>query len=177
MRGSPSVSYKQQARSCRNNARFCQVKRKEGVSAAHPSRIIESLDSSRGACVDTCAAFGADIGVDDCDVSDCDGGRGALVCAYSACYALCFVDLGHLVYLGEQIDFSFIIYVPARVHCFLSGSDHSSPFPPKPWRRSSLYLALASSLFFFCRQESISLRIASISSTTVSGSFGLAFLR
>ena len=45
----------------------------KGVSAAHASRLIDSFDSSRGACVDASSALGAYIGVDDSDVSNGDG--------------------------------------------------------------------------------------------------------
>lgn len=64
--------------------------------ATRPCPEVGSLDGARGALVDACAALGADVGVDDGDVTDGDGGRGARVSADSASDTLRFFDCWHL---------------------------------------------------------------------------------
>ncbi len=54
-----------------------------------------SLDCTGGALVDASSAVDTDIGVDDCDITDGDGGGRACICAYTACDTICFFNCRH----------------------------------------------------------------------------------
>jgi hypothetical protein len=69
----------------RNERSFCGLKPQKG-----------SLDGTCRALVDASSTLCADIRVDDCNIADCDGGRGASICTCSACDAICFDYFRHL---------------------------------------------------------------------------------